>query len=43
MPQHSHDVEYRDIQSSVAEALTETLRGQAEEMRAAFAKALGNQ
>jgi len=39
MPDYSHRVEYKDILSNAAEAETETMAGQVDEMRRAFGKA----
>ena len=43
MPDYSHRVVYLDTPSSAAEAQTETLPGQIEEMRAAFGKAFSEE
>jgi hypothetical protein len=39
MPDYSHQVNYKDILSNVAEAESETMPGQVAEMRSAFKKA----
>lgn len=40
MPDYSHKVEYKDILSNAAEAGTETMAGQIDELRKAFRNAL---
>lgn len=40
MPDYSHDVKYNDTLSNVAEAESETMSGQIDELRRAFRKAL---